>query len=243
MDENKTKGQKLLVSCPNCKNKTNHTVVVSADSQGSEYYDEYATLFWIDNYQVIQCLGCNIISFRHLNFFSESFNPEFGENGLTEYLYPKRIDDFRPTKDFYNAPTNLRRIYRETIDCLNQESFTLCSAGLRAIVEGVCAEQKVKDGEISYTNAKGDIVKKRSKHLDGKIFGLAEKNVLTSKNAEMLHQHRYLGNDSIHQLSLPSKLELNLALDIIEHVLESLYEIPEKASELAVKQQRRKAKN
>ena len=59
----------------------------------------------------------------------------------------------------------------------------------------------------------------------------------------MLHQHRYLGNDSIHQLSLPSKLELNLALDIIEHVLESLYEIPEKASELAVKQQRRKAKN
>ena len=45
----------------------------------------------------------------------------------------------------------------------------------------------------------------------------------------MLHQHRYLGNEAVHELKAPSSDELRLAIEIIEHVVEQLYEIPQKA--------------
>jgi len=105
-------------------------------------------------------------------------------------------------------------------------TFLHCAAGVRALVEGICLDKKIKDGEISYTDKNGVIKTKRSKDLNGKIHGLFEKGILTQNNAESLNEHRYIGNEAIHELSLPSKEEMLLAITIIEHVLSSIYEIP-----------------
>lgn len=51
-----------------------------------------------------------------------------------------------------------------------------------------------------------------------------------------------MGNDAIHQLDRPSVEELRLAIEIVEHIFEQLYEIPEKALELKAKMARRKKK-
>jgi hypothetical protein len=75
--------------------------------------------------------------------------------------------------------------------------------------------------------------------LQGKINGLHEKGKLTKEHAEILHEHRYLGNTSIHDLAAPSKEELSLALEIIEHVFDTIYEIPEKAIQLRHKRLRK----
>jgi hypothetical protein len=61
---------------------------------------------------------------------------------------------------------------------------------------------------------------------------MVEKGFLTEANAETLHQLRWLGNDAIHQLARPSVKELKLAIEIIEHTLEQIYEIPEKGKAL-----------
>ena len=72
----------------------------------------------------------------------------------------------------------------------------------------------------------------RRDNLEGRISGLQEKGLLTKSSAQTLHEHRYLGNLAIHELARPSADELKLAIEIVEHVLEQLYELPEKAAEL-----------
>jgi hypothetical protein len=216
-----------------CKRPTEHLVLQSIDVDGSENVsrpqDELQTIDWSDNYQVIQCQGCKTISFRHVNWFSEYVDEYW--DGKSVFLYPNRSENTLPLKEFYNLPTKLRRIYRETIDCFNNDCNTMCAVALRAIIEGICADRNVKDGPVKIIKNGSEVVV-RKRDLVGKIAGLFEKGILTNTNAEILHEHRYLGNDAVHKLSLPSTEELRLAIEIIEHVIESLYEIPVKAKKL-----------
>ena len=231
--ENKTKSEKFSVPCVKCNGATRHLVLASIDVDGEEYdQGEGWSVNWVKHYQVIQCGGCESISFRHTSWFSEEFDPMWGESGETERLYPKRGLETLPTKPYYSVPSNLRRIYSELIDCFNNDSPILCAAGLRAIVEGICAEQGVLDGPVEEPAKGGGAKIVRSKELRGRIAGLQEKGWLTGKSADTLHEHRYLGNDAVHQLARPSTDELRLAIEIVEHTLEQLYELPEKAEEL-----------
>ena len=140
-----------------------------------------------------------------------------------------------------NVPPILRRIHRETIDAFNGECFTLCAAGLRGLVEGICAVQSVADGPVAIPVAGGGSQTVRKGNLEGKIAGLCEKGILTKSSAETLHEHRFLGNEAVHELAQPSHEELKLAIEIIEHTLDQLYEIPEKAVTLKEQRARRKS--
>jgi hypothetical protein len=231
--ENKSKDKLLDVLCIKCSHLTKHRVVASLDENGSECDEsEGWSADWINNYQVIQCQGCESVSFRHLHWFSEDAYPDFGEDGTTERLYPKRSANSIKAKALLNVPTTLRRIYAELIDCFNNECPTLCAAGLRALVEGICADRGIADGPISVPAKGGGTQVVRKGNLEGKIAGLEEKRILTQTSAQTLHQHRYLGNEAAHELARPSAEELGLAIEIIEHTLEHLYEIPERAEAL-----------
>lgn len=241
-EENKTKDKLLQVQCIECKRDTRHQVVQSLDYSGSEVFEggEYS-IEWESKYQIIQCQGCMTVTFRQVNWFSEDvqqIGPDEWDYGTTEILFPKRTKYTVPIKDFMNVPHNLRRIYRETIECFNNDAYTLSAAGLRALVEGLCVELNVKDGPKEITK---DGVKeiKRFSNLEGKIAGLYEKGYLTQQHSCVLHEHRYLGNEAIHELAQPSRDELALAIEIIEHVFDSVYEIPQKAHDLQNKRAKR----
>jgi len=239
LNSNKTKDQKHKVYCAQCKRETNHVVLQSIDSDASEvigHVDGHPeTIDWSNNYQIIQCQGCDAISFRHVSWFSEAaqqISEDEWDDGTSTWLYPKRSDKTWAIKDYYNVPNNLRRIYRETAECFNNDALTLCAAGLRAIIEGICADQNIQDGPVQISKPDGTIETKRRDNLEGKIAGLGEKGIVAPKNATILHQHRFLGNDAVHELAQPSVDELKLAIEIIEHILDSLYEMPDKAEEL-----------
>lgn len=142
---NKTQSNIHSVVCQNCKVATNHKVVISANERGEapmNYGDVYQ---WHNEYEIIQCLGCETISFRLEQTNSEEYG--IGEDGgfyADIQVYPKRSKDTWNVKSFYNVPNNLRRIYKETIDCYNNENFTLCGAGARALVEGLCKVNGMK---------------------------------------------------------------------------------------------------
>lgn len=106
----------------------------------------------------------------------------------------------------------------------------------------MCKENAITDGEIEIIKPDGTVSIKRVDTLQGKINGLHEKGKLTKENAENLHEHRFLGNSAIHELSVPKKDELSLAIEIIENVFDTLYEIPEKVSELRHKRLRKQSK-
>lgn len=231
--ENKTKGKTLNVLCIECNRPTKHRVAASLDRDGTEYNKrEGWSIEWIDNYQVIQCLGCETVTFRHLHWFSEDWEPDSDEDGSTERLYPKREANSLKGQALLNVPTNLRRIYGEVIDCFNNDGPTLCAAGLRAMVEGICADQGIVDGPVTVPAKGGGTRVIRKVNLEGKIAGLHEKGLLTQAGAQTLHEHRYLGNEAVHQLARPSPEELALAIEIVEHTLNQMYEIPQKALDL-----------
>ena len=231
--EGKSKGDLQDVLCPACKRPTEHRVMASLDKDGETYdQSEEWSVQWVDNYQVVQCQGCKSVSFRHLHWFSEDEDRQFGEDGFTERLIPKRSANTVEAKALLNVPTTLRRIYVELVDCFNNECPTLCAAGLRAVVDGLCLERGIVDGPVVAPAKGGGTKVVRRDNLEGRIAGLQEKNILTPSSAQTLHQHRYLGNEAVHELVRPSEEELRLAIEIIEHTLEQLYEIPEKAEAL-----------
>jgi hypothetical protein len=135
-------------------------------------------------------------------------------------------------KDYWHVPKNLEQIYKETIDSYNNENLTLSAGGIRAIVEGLCQDNNVKNGTIEIVKEDGTKEKIKRSGLQGKINGLYEKGKLTKENADILHEHRFLGNKALHELSIPSKMHLKLAIEIIENAFDNLYEIPKKGLEL-----------
>ena len=233
---NKSMDAKLKVQCSSCKGETNHIVIQSVDCDGSELFcdDENGQpecmIEWSDCYQIIKCQGCDRISFRHVSWFSEARDES--TDGSTTFLYPKRSAVTRAIKDYYNAPNALRRIYRETIECFNNEAWTLCAAGLRAIIEGICADRKIADGPVEKVKPDGTTQITRRENLEGKIAELGEMRILSKANASVLHEHRFLGNEAVHQLTQPSPAELTLAIEIMEHTMDDLYDVPDKAAEL-----------
>jgi len=229
--ENGSKDKILSIHCIECKRSTRHRVTVSLDKSGCESNrEEEWSVDWSDRYQVLECQGCETISFRHQSWFSEA--QDFDDDGTTERIYPLRNKDAINAKPYHNVPSNLRRIYNELVDCFNNDSPTLCAAGLRAIVEGICAQQGILDGPVSVPAKGGGTQTVRRDNLEGRIAGLQEKGLLTQPSTQTLHEHRYLGNSAVHELARPSTDELKLAIEIVEHVLEQLYELPEKAAEL-----------
>jgi len=238
---NKSQGEKFKAFCANCNTDTNHEALQTVDVTGSEVIRYGSgdggddTIDWSDQYQVIKCLGCDTYSFRHRNWFSEAqefYGPGDFYDGTTVRLYPQRGKDVLTAKDFYNVPKNLRGIYKEVISCFNNGSPILCAAGLRASIEGLCAVNGVTDGPVEVKKADGTVGVQRRDNLEGKISGLSEKGLLTKVNAGLLHEHRYIGNIAVHELSRPSDSDLKIAIEIVEHMFESLYEIPEKAEAL-----------
>ena len=226
---------KIEVHCAKCGNSNVHSIENCVAEKGT---DEYSGGDWSDSYQTIRCDGCQQLSFRRLFWFSEAMGGDqfHYDDGTTESLYPKRTEHTRSTLAFTNVPENIRRIYRETLDCYNESIFTMCGAGLRSTIEAVCKDQGVTGGDVTDENG----VTKRRKNLQGKINGLAENGVLTIDNAHALHEHRFLGNDAVHELALPARKELELAIELMEHVITSIYEITRSAEHLAkLRSQRR----
>jgi hypothetical protein len=217
--------------CSICRGYTNQKVLFE---KSTDVGDED---WWESNkYQVIQCEGCDKVSYRTLhNDIQQNQHADY-EDPWTQEVYPKRSIDSLPIKILLNTPNNVRRIYRETIDAFNNDQYILCTAGLRAIIEGICNEKSITKGEV--VNTAG--VKKMSKGLDGKIEGLCTSGFLTKTNAETLHELRFIGNEAVHELASPSDEELKLAIGIIEHTIENIYELQHKAKKLKSEKAKRK---
>lgn len=230
---NKTLNSVIKIICAECNNTTKHKVVTSVDIDVEEITENHFDEFYSSShYQIVECLGCETLSFRYAHTNTEDLDHE-GGCYLTEFIYPDRNINIVIEKEIPNLPINIRRIYKETIHCYNNENYTLCGAGLRALVEGLCIENEIIRGEIEYTDKKtGKLVKKNSENLDGKINGLHEKGIITKGNATILHELRFLGNEAIHELSEFNPKHLKLAIDIIENVFDNLYTIPAKAKKM-----------
>ena len=141
---------------------------------------------------------------------SEDFDPNTGQPIEYEYLYPERKSSRSSIKELYSLPTKTRKIYSETLNALNSNLLILSTIGLRGLIESICLDQKVP-----------------GRNLEQKIKALAKNGLLSEKQAEILHTHRFLGNEAAHQIEAPKPSDLTAAFDIAEILLKTIYVIPE----------------
>ncbi len=219
--------------CTICNRQTNQLVL----QEVTKKYHEEETGWWEDSaFQIIQCAGCDEISFRKL-YNNAQAQSHTHEDTTDQELYPQRGAHSRPIKPYRGLPLSINTIYRETIDSFNGDLTLLCSVGVRAIIEAICLDKLISEGKVKDSSGKERV----SKSLDGKISGLSLKGFLTPDNVDILHELRFLGNESVHKLYKPPISELALAIDIIELVLENIYIIRKKAFKLKESRESRKS--
>ncbi|HSF22684.1 MAG TPA: DUF4145 domain-containing protein [Blastocatellia bacterium] len=209
--QDETAGNKVKVACKECGADKNHVVMRSVEEAGSDDYDEGYSFEWRVSYQIVQCQGCDTVSFRSVSTNSEDFDPGDGYVE-TEQLYPNRVEGRSVLNGINLLPPPLQRIYQETIGALNGNQPVLSGIGIRAIVETVVKQRK----------ASGRDLLERIDHL-------VQLRMLTQDGAAILHKLRGLGNRAAHEVKAHTTEELALAMDVIEHLLQAVYILPKQA--------------
>lgn len=210
---NTTQDKEIWLPCSKCDNKTKHKVMLSINKV--EDVDDVLTL-WVD-YEIVQCQGCETISFRKVWRDSDDIFHD-GKGGLVneiDFIYPKRVEGRQQLEYSRKLPSQIHDIYNETHIALSNKLPVLTGVGIRALIETVCKDK----------SATGD-------NLKDKIDSLVTIGVLTMEGAEILHSLRYMGNDAAHEVKPHKDEELNTAFDVVENLLESVYIIPIKAEKL-----------
>ena len=207
--------KKIKILCRTCRHATNHAIVFTKQMSGQT---DDGDIRWWTEHQLLQCLGCDDMTFRSADSNTESIDPYTGSLDVTEVLYPNRTEGRPPIEGYESFPSKTRKIYSETLKALHHNALILAAIGLRALIESVCIEQKTKAKVL----AKG-------------IDELAESGLLSKKQAEFLHAHRFMGNVAAHEMVAPNATELVAALDIAETLLKTIYILPEVATKMKPK--------
>lgn len=201
--------------CGVCKRSTKHKILADIELVGKEESDDALLYGWDDEYQIVQCQGCEAVMFRLAHTNSEDLEHFAGPDGweveytLFEDYYPNPESCRAGLSDGHLLPEKLQRIYSETLSALNGNNPVLTGIGLRAIIETVCKDQAAT-----------------GKTLYDKINNLVVKSVLTKEGAVILHKLRTLGNDAAHEVKPHSNVQLGLAFDVVEHLLQGVYTLP-----------------
>jgi hypothetical protein len=206
------------VYCNSCKSDTNH---LSDGSHRRTFYDDQSG-YWEEIVStLLTCAGCERATLEEAytgDGMREQVGPEEYEQHYDLSYFPPRRTDGREPKVFRDLPKALRIIYGESLNAFNSKLYLLCAAGLRALLEGICADKKIKG--------------KKRDNLEEKIDGLASAGLLPKNITDSLHGFRFMGNEAVHSLAIPKREDLHLAIEVAEDILNFLYELDYKASRL-----------
>ncbi|WP_158443101.1 DUF4145 domain-containing protein [Rubrivivax gelatinosus] len=134
---------------------------------------------------------------------------------ITITQHPSVLSDHKALRETYLLPPLIQKVYKQTLKALSDSSFVLAGIGLRACIEAVCNELKV-----SGTN------------LERRIDQLFKAGHVSNGDKRRLHAIRFLGNDAAHEIKEPKDSDIRVALDIVEHLLNSVFLLENKAKVL-----------
>jgi hypothetical protein len=210
------------IECVLCKRETKHDVVARHSMKDQD--EESGVEFGQENL-IVKCRGCDSVTFVRETWNDQNVDVDTGAPNTNTTLYPNRTSGRAVIDAVRVLPAKVRHVYRETIDTFNAGALLLAAVGLRAVVEAVCLDQKCS-----------------GRDLKRKIDELVTKGAIAKDQAEFLHLHRMLGNEAVHEIAAPTSEELVAAIDIVESVLKTLYQLPEIAADLKAARDKRKAR-
>lgn len=133
------------IACKECSRETSHTIVASYKETGCEDCGGGNSVDWVSQSQIIQCLGCETVSFREVSTCSEDV--DYDESGMyypeTIRYYPGRTEGLKAI-NVYLLPVKIQSIYQETILAIENEQNVLAGIGMRALIETICKDQQAE---------------------------------------------------------------------------------------------------
>jgi hypothetical protein len=186
------------------KQHTNHEL---KGEHAFKWYDEDHFFGQILIYRLWICRGC-----EHGVLQQEYSTSEMQEGEEEISYFPERSQHELFPKPYSRLKLKLAALYKEAITCYNHEALIMCAVGLRALLEGICEDKKIKE-----RNLKGKI--------EGLVVSLPNRNIIRN-----LHHFRFMGNEAAHELAAPKPTELLVAISVIEDLLSLFYELNYKAS-------------
>ncbi len=202
----------VCMRCRSCACDTKHAVrseytqtAIPEEDQFVEENGERLLFAWT-KLQILECRSCGRPCFRQ----GWTYNPQLeGTWSWRIYIDPEgRL----PLRVALCLPSKVGKLYRETWQAFHCGAFTLAAVGMRAVVEAVCIDRHCKGADLQQKIRK--------------LIG-----VLSAGDIHHLQTHRALGNAAVHQMETPSSAELCAALDVLEHLLKTLYELPRRAED------------
>lgn len=196
--------------CNICDKSTNHIVLAQHDWHSDP--DDYS---YAQYHKLVKCRGCDNVSLRVEDHEIESayqIGHDEWEVPITIQNYPKKLQDHKDIEQDYLIPELVKNIYKEVILTLQEDAKILASLGLRACIEAICNHLKIT-----------------GRNLEIRINRLVTLGFISKRDAELLHAIRFMGNDSAHEIKAPKESALKIALKIVEHLLQSVFILPERA--------------
>jgi len=193
--------KKKRIYCNYCKQNTNHDLkgehILKTSSADWDFQEHLTYRLWI-------CMGC-----EHGLLEEEYSNSEMltsdGADGIEYYsdlfYYPERSQNDLAAKPYTKLKPKLAALYKEAISCYNRKAPILCAAGLRALLEGICQDRRIRGRNLKVKS-------------EGLTVLLPNKNIIRN-----LHHFRFMGNEAVHELAAPKPTELALAISVIEDLV------------------------
>lgn len=203
----------IYCNCRTCGRRTRHEILCShAEETNPEGYHER------DAWEVIRCLGCWTIGFRHCNDdFEQVWEDAHGDVQHTVSIttYPRVVRNHKGLAGVQWLPELIQKVYKQTLSAYGETAYVLAGIGLRATIEAVCNHL-----EISGTT------------LERRIDQLFKGGYVSNADKKRLHAIRFLGNDAAHEIKEPKEADLRVTLDIVEHLLNTVFILERKARSL-----------
>ncbi|HJS09406.1 MAG TPA: DUF4145 domain-containing protein [Pirellulales bacterium] len=136
---------------------------------------------------------------------------------VTWHRYPNAIVGHRELEYLHVAPRVIQQIYRQSVTAYAGEAYILAGIGLRATIEAVCNHLEISGNS-----------------LERRIDQLFKGGYISNSDKGRLHAIRFLGNDAAHEIKQPKRSDLRVALEIVEHLINSVFILEHRANGLDV---------
>ncbi|RBP95385.1 uncharacterized protein DUF4145 [Cytobacillus firmus] len=214
------------VFCRTCGKKTNH-LITTCHYESIKISNVHEFLI---THAILKCAGCDTITYADIHH-----DPHVDEQGnqkdLRIIIFPEepKVSMRVTTKGdiIYSSeiPKNISEIYKQLVASYNRKHNLLCAIGLRTLIEAICNELKIIKG-FKYDENKNPLTQEGKKEsIEGKINGLYEKEYIIWYQTLILQRIREIGNAATHELVEPTSEELYSAIEVVENLLENIYNL------------------
>lgn len=202
--------------CSDCDGETNSDIKGSFKTSGS---DDHVS--WSDTYYIVQCRGCESVSFRHESWFSEHDEYDYDEDGDTIVIpgiaintWPKPCSRQMPDWVDYLKDDVLRALFAEIYSSLDNDNLALALMGTRTLLD--------RSMFLVVGDVKGGFVGKIEEMIKDGHLGAGERDTVLALTD--------IGSAAAHRGYIPNRDTLDKVLSSAEAMIHRVFILPADAA-------------